>query len=261
MAFTVVERSLIEKLAQDNGFDAPLESSGAWLGFASTQVPLKLWLAAKEGRWCCAFSHPGVAAELEALSEGAAGVPLPNGAAAVRLAGDLAQLHRIVRRAYQLSATLPDELLHEFERKTENLPRTTEVERLVVQRVGQGIFREGLMRYWENRCAVTGLTVPALLRASHIKPWSKCDSDHERLNVFNGLLLAVHLDAAFDRGYVTFNDDGSMAISPQLSADDCKRLGLVPSFAMRRVEAGHRAALRWHRATIFRTSNEATHDE
>ena len=50
---------------------------------------------------------------------------------------------------------------------------------------------------------MTGLDVPELLRASHIKPWADCGTDAERLDVFNGLLLAPHLDAAFDAGFIT----------------------------------------------------------
>lgn len=59
-----------------------------------------------------------------------------------------------------------------------------------MQRVGQDIFRQGLMECWESRCAITGLAIPELLRASHIKPWADCATDAERLDVYNGLLLA-----------------------------------------------------------------------
>lgn len=254
MAPTVIQRALLEKVAQDNGFDVPKESGANWLAFSSTQVPLTLWLAPFGDHWCCAFSQAAVEAELVSQTTDA-NLPPPPGAGAARQVADLSQLHRVVRRAYQLSATLPDELLNEFERQTKDLPRTTEIERLVVQRVGQDIFREGLIRYWEARCAVTGLAQPDLLRASHIKPWSKCDTDHERLNVFNGLLLAVHLDAAFDRGLVTFDDAGAILISPQLSNDDVAILGLATALKLRRLESGHRTAIAWHRDTLFRRTS------
>lgn len=255
MGLSVVHRSLLEKLAQDNGFDVAAESTDAWLAFTSTQVPLKLWLGYGRAGWLLALSQPGVAEELAGLGT-PVGVAPPIGAAAVRLVGDLTELHRVVRRAYQVSGTLPDELLREFERQTQALARATEVERLVVQRVGQDIFREGLMRYWEGRCAVTGLSEPELLRASHIKPWAKCDSDQERLNVFNGLLLAVHLDAAFDRGLITFDDSGAMLISSRFSRDDAAILGLAAGLKLRRFESGHRAAVAWHRATLFRRQGD-----
>lgn len=67
---------------------------------------------------------------------------------------------------------------------------------MVVQRAGQDLFRQGLLDFWEGRCAVTGLAVPELLQSSHIKPWADCDTDSERLDIWNGFLLAPHLDAA-----------------------------------------------------------------
>jgi len=50
------------------------------------------------------------------------------------------------------------------------LPKITKAESHGVQRVGQDPFRQGLLDFWEGRCAITGLAVPELLRASHIKP-------------------------------------------------------------------------------------------
>jgi predicted restriction endonuclease len=157
-----------------------------------------------------------------------------------------------VRRAFQLSKTLPDELLHVFEKRTATLPRTTEAERLVVQRVGQDIFRGGLFEYWEGRCAITGLAVAELLRASHAKPWAACDTDAERLDVFNGLLLAPHLDAAFDRGFMTIADDGAVVVSSALSATDLALLALDVPLRVRSLAEGHRAYLAWHRQGVFK---------
>lgn len=99
------------------------------------------------------------------------------------------------------------------------MSRTTEAERLVVQRVGQGIFREALLAYWGGRCPMTGISDPALLRASHIVPWSQCDNDAHRLDVHNGLLLSALWDAAFDAGLVSFTDDGSVLFSSKLTPD------------------------------------------
>jgi hypothetical protein len=167
--------TLLEKVAVDNGFDRELPRDGNWLAYASTQAPLRLWLSTfSDAVFIAAFSQANVA---RALAEHGSVVlsPLPTGAVAGRSVVDIPSLHRLVRRAFQLSRTLPDELLHAFAEKTAAMPRTTETERLVVQRVGQDIFRAGLLDYWDGRCAVTGLAVPELLRASHIKPWSKCE--------------------------------------------------------------------------------------
>jgi predicted restriction endonuclease len=85
--------------------------------------------------------------------------------------------------------------------------------------IGQDIFRARLMDYWQGRCPLTGITDPALLRASHIIPWSDCESDTERLNVHNGLLLSALWDAAFDRALVTFDDQGTPQFSLVLSKE------------------------------------------
>ena len=63
---------------------------------------------------------------------------------------------------------------------------------------------------------------PALLRASHIVPWSDCN-DELRLDVHNGLLLSALWDAAFDPGLVSFADDGTPLFGPKLSATARKR--------------------------------------
>lgn len=71
--------------------------------------------------------------------------PVPEGAVAGYTVPDVPALHRLLRRAFQLSKALPNELLHTFEKQVAVLPKTTEAERLVVQRIGQNLFREGLM--------------------------------------------------------------------------------------------------------------------
>jgi putative restriction endonuclease len=169
-----------------------------------------------------AVNHQGVAADLtERWQKWPYGnePQVPAGFTAF-VVSDTAPLHHLVREIWRLARALPIEPLRVFEAQTQNLPRTTEAERLVIQRVGQDVFREALLSYWEGRCAVTGVAEPRLLRASHIKPWSKCETDAERLDVYNGLLLAAHLDAAFDGGLISFSDEGGTLFSPQFAQED-----------------------------------------
>lgn len=250
-ALTPVTITLLEMAAVDNGFDQELPRQGDWLGFASTRAPLRLWLGVlREVDYVVALSRANVATGLSDLGAPLT-LPLPTGAIAARLAPDIPSLHRLLRRAFQLSRTLPDELLHSFEKQTAALPKTTEAERLVVRRVGQNIFRQGLLEYWEGRCAITGLAVPNLLRASHIKPWADCESDAERLDVWNGLLLAPHLDAVFDGGFVTVADDGTVILSAALDGDAKRLLGLGAPLRVRALHEAHRAYLPWHRERVF----------
>jgi putative restriction endonuclease len=237
--------------ALNSGFDSELREIDGWLFFASSQTPLQIWLR-DEGPadYLVALSHLHVARALGGLGDHTI-IPLPPDAVAARLVPSIPALHELLRRAFQLSRALPDQPLHRFETQTADLPRATEIERLVVQRVGQDIFRAALLEYWDGRCAVTGLAIPELLRASHIKPWAACTTDAERLDVFNGLLLAPHLDAAFDAGFITFADSGVIAISDDLSASDLDVLGIHPRAHLRSVDAGHRAYLAWHRVQLF----------
>jgi hypothetical protein len=136
-------------------------------------------------------------------------------------------------------------------RATARLPQTTEVERTVVARVGQDLFRAALFDCWKGRCAVSGIALPALLRASHIKPWA-VSNDVERLDVHNGLLLAAHWDALFDRGLISFENDGRMLVSGPVVAE-WVRLSLVPVTSMRleRTSEAQRAYLEFHRIERF----------
>jgi len=243
--------SRLEKAATDNGFDQGLEPEGDWLVFASTQCPLRVWLGAfGDAVFLAAFSQQNVARAVGEYGTPMA-APLPNSAVAGRTVPDVPALHRLLRRAFQLSKALPNELLHTFEKQTATLPRTTEAESLAVQRVGQNLFRDGLLDLWEGRCAVTGLAVPARGRASHIKPWADCATDAERLDIYNGLLLAPHLDAAFDRGFITVGDDGAIVVSDALDVSARVTLGLAQPLRVRGLTEGHHAYLPWHRDRVF----------
>ena len=109
-----------------------------------------------------------------------------------------------------------DTPLRQFKEATRTLPRTTKAERLVIQRIGQYVFRASLMDYWEGRCPLTGISDPELLRASHIKPWKDCETDEIRLDLYNGLLLSALWDVAFDRCLVTFDAEGQPEFSSHL---------------------------------------------
>ncbi|MHA7685903.1 HNH endonuclease [Cupriavidus sp. PET2-C1] len=130
-----------------------------------------------------------------------------------------------------------------------SLDATTK-QRLVDARLGQGRFRSQLEGHWDAACAVTGVRVRAILRASHIQPWAASDNE-ERLDPHNGLLLVANLDALFDRGLISFTDDGTLLIGKGLPDDAVRELGLT-QLRLRdsaKGDAARRAAfLRRHRA-------------
>ena len=153
--------------------------------------------------------------------------------------------------ATALAHSLPTAPLDTFVEQTRALPKTTEAERLVVQRVGQGVFRAALLDFWNARCPLTGIAHPRLLRASHMKPWANCDTDAERLDVHNGLLLAAHLDAAFDAGLISFEMEGSLVVSPTLPSEDIHRLGLPHLPLLQGLRPRHEPYLTHHRDVVF----------
>lgn len=236
-----IVREECEKAASHNGFRRVLGEEGGWRAFTSTTAHGTIYLAAEgiHGPWFLATDHAGVVMELDSPAAVMAGP------GARRYAFNaLSDLYTALNRVYTLAISLPDAPLREFERRVVDLPRTTEVERLVVQRIGQDIFRDRLMDYWQGYCPLTGISDPALLRASHIIPWVDCESDAERLDVHNGLLLSALWDAAFDRALVTFDDAGNPEFSPALS--DQARAELRWSAPISLTDA-HRQRLAHHR--------------
>ncbi|RYH08252.1 HNH endonuclease [Tropicimonas sp. IMCC6043] len=132
--------------------------------------------------------------------------------------------------------------------------RATTREAKVRLRVGQDTFRATLMDYWEARCPLTGITDPGLLRASHIVPWSVCESDAQRLDVFNGFLLSALWDAAFDGFLVTFDETGRAVAAPALSKEAALGLNLASAPTVNLTDQ-HQVPLAYHRARTLDSSS------
>ncbi len=244
-----VVRTELRKAAFDNGFRIELGLDSGWFHYRSTTAQGDIWLAAgsKDGPWFLVVGVAAVATELglAPITSSATGSSTPSGTAYSFHAMD--ELHGALDRTYRLGVSLPDGPLKEFLGKTKSIPRTTEAERLVVQRVGQDIFRQALLKYWDARCPLTGITDPALLRASHIVPWAECETDALRLDVHNGLLLSALWDAAFDAGLVSFNDEGNVLSSPALTPAAAEQLNVEAAVQLKLTDA-HRGHLARHRA-------------
>lgn len=130
------------------------------------------------------------------------------------------------------------------------VPDETTRNALVKARIGQGRWRRDLMEHWAGKCAVTGLQVETLLRASHIKPWRDSDN-RERLDVLNGFMLAPSYDAAFDAGLISFEDNGSILVSSKLPANQLLAAGISETVKLSTLVDAHREYLAHHRASVF----------
>lgn len=126
----------------------------------------------------------------------------------------------------------------------------TEKLRLVQSRVGQGVFRANVM-VLEPACRITGISDPTFLVASHIRPWALSDNE-ARLDGYNGLMLAPHIDLLFDRGFITFDDSGTVIVSAQLPEEVRDRWSLVPSVPAKPFSRRQRQYLNGHRNELFR---------
>ena len=118
-------------------------------------------------------------------------------------------------------------------------------------RNGHGRFRNKLIEHWEGKCSVTECKMTNVLIASHIKPWRDCNIE-EALDHLNGLLLMPNLDALFDKGFISFDDNGKIIISSQLSNDDLKKLGVNVKMKLQKTPNEQRKIyLEYHRENIF----------
>ncbi|MEQ9886222.1 HNH endonuclease [Pectobacterium zantedeschiae] len=117
---------------------------------------------------------------------------------------------------------------------------------LAKARIGQGEYRKDLLELWEGKCAVTGVDRKDLLIASHIYPW--CLSKNEdKINKFNGLLLSPNLDRLFDKGLISFNDNGSVLIKDTLSDEILCKLGVSNELRIDLIKEGNKKFLKMHR--------------
>ena len=114
---------------------------------------------------------------------------------------------------------------HQIDSDYSNKPGE-DVDAIVKRRVGQGPFRSLLIAKYGCECSVSGVGNNSLLIASHIVPWSESTAD-QKTDPDNGLLLSVTWDALFDKGFVSFDDNGNLMRSKRLDDDTVSRLGVT----------------------------------
>jgi hypothetical protein len=111
----------------------------------------------------------------------------------------------------------PDRIRLEPSRRLTPPSGPTQSKATVRVRRGQQFFRQTILNTYGVHCCITGISVPDLLVASHIKPWSVC-TDKERLDPQNGLCLSALHDAAFDGGLITLDERFCLVLSKHLKS-------------------------------------------
>ena len=152
---------------------------------------------------------------------------------------------------------VPADDLDFWERKLEqdvvsdSTVRETERQAIIRARVGQGLFKERVSKI-ETKCRVTGVENPVHLVASHCKPW-RDSTNEERLNGENGLLLTPSIDHLFDRGFIGFESNGKLIISPVAHRPSLQRMGIDTEHVSNvgGFTTGQKLFLDFHRNAVF----------
>lgn len=125
----------------------------------------------------------------------------------------------------------------------------TEKESIIKSRIGQSKLKQILLKNIKQ-CQVCDIKIEELLIASHIKPWSKSISK-ERLDLNNVLLLCSYHDSLFDKGFISFDDNGEIIISDTLTEEDLITLNISRKLKIELKEE-QKEYLEYHRKNILR---------
>lgn len=252
MVLNLLQRTLIEKVGYENGFENNFSDDvGVSLSSARHSALVTVSSDSQEKLLLINVKSSITAGLITELCRSFANLRV---GIDTFLLPDIPQLAAFLRRASTLAQALPNQAVIQFRKDMDELMggvpggiQNTEVERLVKQRIGQDRFRSAMLDYWGNACAVTGISVTEVLRASHAKPWVDCASDEERLDVFNGFLLCANLDSLFDRFLISFGDTGEIIISDRLNPREREELGLHNHLRLRWITKEHIFYLQYHR--------------
>ena len=138
----------------------------------------------------------------------------------------------------------------EYEILAKGIEGDLEKVQITKARRGQGIFKTNV-RFVEHSCRLTGVSNIKHLRASHIKPW-KDSTDQEKIDGNNGLLLSPHVDHLFDRGFITFKDNGDLAISKELNPVILDQWSLATIENVGSFNQKQSSFLEFHRDVVFK---------
>lgn len=136
-------------------------------------------------------------------------------------------------------------------KKIEHAPlEGKEKETIAKYRCNQNIFRDNLLVRYNSKCCLCGISNNDLLIASHIKPWSECNNK-EKLDTNNGILLCAMHDKLFDKGLISFDDNGKVLISSKLCGDDISKCNINQNINIE-VNEGNEEFLEFHRRIVLK---------
>ena len=147
---------------------------------------------------------------------------------------------------------IPTEIVETEIKFVATVPVQKQKEQFCFARVGQSTFRKNVCIVWKNACSITDCKNTDFLIASHIKPWKDCKENNEWVDPFNGLLLTPNLDKAFDKGYISFKENGEILISTRLNKETQTALGITDTMHLKQINQKTLKFLEYHRLNIFK---------
>ena len=155
------------------------------------------------------------------------------------------RIYKMFLESKDIYTSLKDDI---EEIQNENISNT-EKESLINSRLGHGKYRKNLKELWNEGCSITGFNQIDIFIASHIKPW-KVSTNEERLDKFNGFFLIPTLDKLFDKGYISFNDNGNILISSDIEEESYDKLNINKNMKIDIFDE-NKKYLDYHRKEIF----------
>jgi putative restriction endonuclease len=248
----------VREAPRPSGFSAPDDSAGGEIGW---QIPVRLQLLdhplrVKQHAAELATVLPEKYSPIRASGDSNPGVYLaqvPPAMATLLLRLLAGQVERIQGDiGWQAGSEWADGAVETEIAQRHDLLPTAKVQ-LVKARRGQGVFRQNVEQI-EHACRVTRVLDRRHLRAGHIKPWRSSD-DREKLDGCNGLLLAPHVQHLFERGYVSFADNGDLLVSSMLNPSVLAAWGVTLPFNAGAFRPEQQYYLAHHRAHVFERHN------
>ena len=111
-------------------------------------------------------------------------------------------------------------------------------------------YREELYNEFRH-CPFTHIDEFRLLIASHIKPYI-VSTKKEQSDPNNGLMLSPLYDKLFDKGYISFDENGDLLISDWLSPQNKERISFDYSPADLKLNEDRKKYLEYHRENVFK---------
>ena len=118
------------------------------------------------------------------------------------------------------------------------------------KRKSQVKYREELYNEFKH-CPFTHIDEFKLLIASHIKPHA-VSTQKEQADPDNGLMLSPLYDKLFDRGFISFTENGELLISDWLSPQNRKRISFEYSPQDLFLNDNRKKYLEYHRENVFK---------